>query len=103
MSHSDPSAQGKIGKILMLMTCLLEKFQEYFYPYQTLSADETTVGFRGRFGSTQYTPHKPVKWGIKAFTLADAKTRYMLNMLISVGAQTLDNSDPQFATLPVLC
>ena len=45
-----------------------------------MSADETT-GFHGRFGSTQYTPKKPVKLGIKVFTLADANTGYLLNML----------------------
>ena len=39
------------------------------------------VGFCGRFGYTQYTPKKPVKWGIKAFTQADANTGYMLNIL----------------------
>ena len=60
------------------------------------------VGFRGRFGSTQYTPKKPVKLGIKAFTLADANTGYMLNILVYTRAQTLDDADPQFASLPVL-
>ena len=72
----------------------------HFYPFQDLSADETMVGFRG---STQYTPNKPIKWGIKAFTLADAKTGYMLNILVYTGTQTLDHADPQFAHLPVLC
>ena len=66
-----------------------------------MSADETT-GFHGRFGSTQYTPKKPVKWGIKVFTLADANTGYLLNILVHTGAQTLDDADPQFASLPVL-
>ena len=87
----------KIYKIQMLLDLLLHKFQEHFYPFQDLSADETMVGFRGRFGSTQYTPYKPIKWGIKAFTLVDAKTGYMLNILVYTGAQTLEHSDPQFA------
>ena len=43
-----------------------------------------------------------MKWGIKAFTLADANTGYMLNILVYTGAQTLDHADPQFASLPVL-
>ena len=103
MFPSDPSRpEKKIDKIHTLLVHLLAKFQDHFYPSKDLSSDETMVGFRGRFGSTQYTPNKPVKWGIKAFTLADAKTGYMLNILVYTGAQTLDNADPQFASLPVL-
>ena len=103
ISHPDPShPEKKIDKIRLLLNLLLAKFQGYFYPSQNVSADETMVGFRGRFGSTQYTPEKPVKWGIKAFTLADANTGYMLNILVYTGAQTLNDADPQFASLPVL-
>ena len=50
------------------------------------------VGFRGRFGSTQYIPKKPVKWGIEAFTLADTTTGSMLNILVYTGAQTRDDA-----------
>ena len=103
ISHPDPSHPEKmIDKICALLELLLAKFQHYFYPSQKLSVDETMVGFRGRFGSTQYTPKKPVKWGIKSFTLADAETGYMLNIVVYTGAQTLDDADAQFASLPVL-
>jgi len=66
-SNPDPShPEKKINKILLLLNLLLSEFQGYFYPSQNPSADETMMGFHGRFGSTQYTPKKPVKWGIKA-------------------------------------
>ena len=61
------------------------------------------MGFRGRFGSTQYTSQKPVKWAFKAFTEADAKTGCMLNILVYMGAETLDDADTQFSSLSVLC
>ena len=103
VSHPDPSRpEKKINKIRTLLDLLLTKFWDNLYPSQHLSADETMVGFRGRFGSTQYAPKKPVKWGIKCFTLADANTGYMLNIMVYTGAQTLDDADPQFASLPVL-
>ncbi len=104
ISHPDPSRpQRKMDKIRLLFDHLLAKFQDHFYPYRDISVDETMVGYRGRFGSTQYTPKKPVKWGIKCFTEADAKTGYMLNILVYTGAQTLDDTDTQFSSLPVLC
>ena len=58
------------------------------------------VGFHGRFGSTKYTPKKPVKWGIKSFTLADAETGYMLNIVVYTGAQTLDDLMPSLLPFP---
>ena len=101
--HIPSRSIKRIDKIRLLFNHLLAKFQEHFYPYTNISVDETMVGFRGRFGSNQYTPHKPVKWGIKAFTEADAKTGYMLNILVYMGAETLDDADTQFSSLPVLC
>ena len=56
--------------------------------------------FKGRFGTKQYIPKKPTKYGIKAFTLADSKNGYILDALICTGADTLDLSDPQYSHLP---
>jgi len=56
--------------------------------------------FRGRFVGKQYMPKKPVKWGIKAFSLADSTNGYILNVLLHTGAETLDETDSQHSTLP---
>jgi len=45
-------------------------------------------------------PKKPVKWGIKAFSLADSRNGYMLNTLVYTGAETLDCASPSYASLP---
>ena len=90
----------KIDKIKPLLDILLPRFQELYRPSQNLAIDETMVGFRGRFGSIQYMPQKPTKWGIKAFTLADAANGYLLNSLIYTGAQTLKHADPAYQSLP---
>ena len=37
---------------------------------------------------------------IKAFTLADSENGYILDTLLYTGADTLDHSDPQYASLP---
>ena len=90
----------KIDKIKPLLDVLLPRFQELYQPSRNLSIDETMVGFRGRFGSIQYMPQKPTKWGIKAFTLADAANGYLLNTLVYTGAQTLEHADSTYRTLP---
>ena len=91
----------KIDKVKPLLDLLLPTFQRLYSPTKELAIDETMVGFRGRFGSIQYMPQKPTKWGIKAFTLADGANGYLLNVLLYTGAQTLENADPAFAALPV--
>ena len=48
----------------------------------------------------QYIPNKSNKYGIKAFTLADSANGYVLDTLIYTGDDTLDHSDPQYASLP---
>ena len=90
----------KIDKIKPLLDVLLPRFQQLYKPSKNLSIDETIVGFRGRFGSIQYMPQKPTKWGIKAFTLADAANGYLLNTLMYTGAQTLEHADPTYQSLP---
>ena len=94
------STPKKIDKVKPLLDALLPRFQQLYKPSKNLSIDETMVGFRGRFGSKQYMPQKPTKWGIKAFALADAANGYLLNSLVYTGAQTLDNADSTYHSLP---
>lgn len=55
--------------------------------------DEMLVGFRGRCGFRQYIPSKPRKYGIKVFSLVDAKLFYTYNMEIYAGKQQQDLSN----------
>ena len=90
----------KLDKIKSLLDILLPRFRALYCPSPSLAIDETMVGFRGRFGSIQYVPMKPTKWGIKLFTLADAANGYVLNTLVYTGAQTLENADSAYQSLP---
>ena len=101
VSQPDPSLPAKkIDKVKQLLELLLPKFREHYYPSKNLAIDETMIKFRGRFGAKQYCPMKPVKWGIKTFTVADAANGYLLDTLVYTGAETLADADPSFQTLP---
>ena len=65
-----------------------------------MAVDETMVHFRGRFAGKQYMPKYPVKWGIKAFFLADSSNGYLLNILLYTGVETLYGTNEQFSALP---
>ena len=79
---------------------LIYNVQKAYSPSRSLSADETVVGFRGRFSAKQCMPAKPNKYGIKAFTLADSTNRYVLNTLIYTGRDTPDTADVAYCLLP---
>lgn len=98
VSHSESSSPKKIDKISKLLSGLLSRFQECYYPTRELAVDETMVSFRGRYSGKQYMPNKPTKWGIKCFTLADSANGYVLNVLVHTGRETLNNVG--YASLP---
>ena len=91
---------NRLDKVRALLNLLVGNFKKYMNPSSNLSVDETMIGFRGRFGAKQYIPNKPTKYGVKAFTLADSKNGYILDILLYTGADTLENSNTIFSHLP---
>ena len=86
--------KGEIGhdplhKIRPLLTLLLRNFNECYIPNKELSIDEAMVSFKGRAWFLQYMPKKPKKWGLKAFSLADARTGYTLNWRLYTGKNNM--------------
>ena len=90
----------RLHKVHILLNALVSNFKRYMHPSSNLSVDEIMVGFRGRFGAKQYMPNKPTKYGIKAFTIAYSANGYILDTLLYTGADTLENSNPQYSHLP---
>ena len=43
------------------------------------------MNLKGRLGIKQYIKSKPIKWGIKLFTIVESQTGYVLNLLPFVG------------------
>ena len=74
ISHCEGNVVKMVDKVKLFHEYLITKFQARFYPGQELAVDETMVGFRGRFTAKQYMPQKPVKSGIKYFTLDNSST-----------------------------
>lgn len=76
---------------LAAVRSLVENFNEKLKcnysigPYATL--DEMLLGFRGRCSFKVYIPNKPNKYGLKVFSITDAKTMYTSNIEIYAGTQ----------------
>ncbi|XP_041346649.1 piggyBac transposable element-derived protein 4-like [Gigantopelta aegis] len=54
-------------------------------PYGQFSLDESMIKFKGRLGFRQYMPAKPIKWGVKMWSLCEADTGYLYNFQIYTG------------------
>ena len=75
----------KLYKVRPLLNLVVENFQSMYTPTQSLSIDESMVGFKGRLAFLQYMPKKPHKWGMKAWVLADAANGYVWNWKLYTG------------------
>lgn len=60
---------------------------KYFSLSQYATVDEMLWGFRGRCGFRVYMPSKPNKYGIKVYSLVDAKMFYTAKLELYVGQQ----------------
>ena len=95
--HVSKDKFAKDGKLLFksklqdVSEYLKAKFLKYYRPGPLLSADESTVPFKGRGGAKQYEPKKPHKWGMRVYDIACAVTGYVLAIIVYYGKETTDN------------
>jgi hypothetical protein len=52
-----------------------------------VTIDESMVKFKGCFGFRQYRPAKPIKWGIKVWTMAESEKGYMYSFQVYTGKE----------------
>ncbi|UYV75531.1 hypothetical protein LAZ67_13000529 [Cordylochernes scorpioides] len=62
--------------------------KKLYTPGEYNTIDEKLIPFRGRCGFRQYMPNKPAKYGLKIYTISDARIFYTFNFEIYCGKQT---------------
>ena len=86
---TDIDKTNKLWKIQGLLDYINKRFRTVYTSRRELSIDETMLKFKGQLKIKQYVKIKPVKWGIKLFTLAEAKTGYVVNILPYAGRRLM--------------
>ena len=66
----------------------MARFQAVYTPERQLAINETLIKFKGKVHFRQCIPIKPGRFGIKAFTLAESSSGYVLNSKIYTGKET---------------
>lgn len=84
-------ANDKLAPIREVFQKVVSNYKDQFSPSQMTTVDEMLVGFRGKCVFRQYIPSKPAKYGVKIFSLSDAKMFYTINMEVYVGKQPQDS------------
>ena len=83
----DSEEHNKLYKIQPFLNLVIARFQEVYSPDRQLAVDETLIKFKGKLHFRQFIPIKPGRFGIKAFTLAESKSGYVLNSKIFTGRE----------------
>eukprot|EP00117_Sycon_ciliatum_P041059 scpid73538/ scgid30091/ PiggyBac transposable element-derived protein 4 len=86
--------KDKLYKIRKFMDRIVENFRTKYTLRKCVSIDEQMVAYKGRLSFKQYMPAKPIKWGMKAYVLAEADTGYVCDWHLYTGK---DDSDLQSA------
>lgn len=86
-TRADRITVDKFTHIRELFEEFVSRCIRYYSVSEYVTIDEMLEGFRGRCPFRQYISNKPEKYGVKVFSLADARTFYTYNMEVYAGKQ----------------
>ena len=78
---------NKLYKIQPLLDLIIPRFRAVYKPERQLAVDETLIKFKGKIHFRQFIPIKPGRFGIKAFTLAESTSGYVLGSKVYTGKE----------------
>lgn len=78
-------SKDAVMKVQPLLSRVAQNWRLLYTPGSELTIDESMIGYQGRTIFKQYEPRKPTKWGIKCWSLAEASSGYLLDMIIYTG------------------
>ena len=80
-------AVDKLAPLREVFDFIVLKCKQNFSVAEYTTIDEMLWGFRGRCSFRQYMRNKPAKYGLKVFSIVDARSFYVLNMEFYLGKQ----------------
>ena len=83
----DSPNYNKLYKIQPVLDLIIPRFRAVYKPERQLAVDETLIKFKGKVHFRQFIPIKPGRFGIKAFTLAESSSGYVLGSRVYTGKE----------------
>ena len=84
-NNLDDHKDNKLYQIRPLLNTLCGTFQSTFTSNGYFTVDESMVKWKGRLAWRQFMPNKPIRFGMKVWSLCDSVTGYMFNFQIYTG------------------
>ena len=78
---------NKLYKIQLLLDLIIPKLRAVYKPERQLAVDEILIKFKGKIRFRQFIPIKPGRLGMKAFTLAESTSCYVLGSTVYTGKE----------------
>ena len=83
-----PHGQPRLDRLARVRPILdLLKFDSLYCLHRDVSVDEAMIKFKGKSKTRHDIPSKPIKWGIKVWTLADSVNGYILDLKVYIGQE----------------
>lgn len=82
-----PNRPDKLIKLRWFLDYINDKCSSAYTPYGYYTVDESMIKFKGRLSFRQYLPAKPVKWGVKMWSLCESTTGYRHRFQIYTGKE----------------
>jgi hypothetical protein len=79
--------RDRLYKVRPILNVFEKRMTALYDPDKELDLDESMMGFRGRVGFRQYIKNKAHKYGIKFYTLCEAKTSMILRVMLYCGKE----------------
>ncbi len=83
--NNNESSIRKVDKIRPILDYCVANWKRLYKPEQKICIDESMIDFRGKVEFRQYEPSKPVKYGIKGWSLCESISGYMMDFQIYEG------------------
>lgn len=81
--HISQSDSKDLEKFKYVLDDINNKSKFYFYPGYYVTIDERMISWKGRSSLVKYEPRKPTKWGFRPYILADNKTGFTFEIIIT--------------------
>jgi hypothetical protein len=82
----DRQMQSRASKVKNVIDYVQSKFLEFYSPTQYLSADGSTVNFKGHVVFKMYNPQNPTKWRLRIYVIVDSINEYVCGLITSYGS-----------------
>ena len=94
-NEAPPQCPAVVQRVWPMVQTLRQSFETILRPGSLVTIDESIVAYKGRHAAVQFFPQKPIRFGIKFWTVVDCRTLWITTFDVfgGKGAAVEDDED----------